>query len=95
MMSGPHGGAEPPAILIAWCSATNSWRATAVLSADGEPIRLNGPTNAHGATPMDALNELATRLLCRLCDSEAPATLIAIEQLPEATGRSRSLVVVG
>lgn len=83
MMSGPQGSDHPPAILLARCGPKGAWRATAIMSADGEPIHVNGPSNAHAATPAAALQELLTGCFSALGEAERAATLVSIAQLAD------------
>lgn len=78
-MSGPHGTAHPPAILINWDDARGSWSATAIV-AEG-PIELRGKSTALGSNPASALQQLLEKRFCAMADAMFPATLVAIDHL--------------
>ena len=77
-MSGPHGGAEPPAILLVYSDSSGGWVATAVMAMD--PIKVEGPSSSCGRLPSDALQALLEKKFCALTDADCPATLVSIEQ---------------
>ena len=75
-MSGPHGTAEPPSILIAWSDELGQWRATAVLADFADQVE--GQTSSLGRHPADALQALLERRFGCLCDSACPPTLLDV-----------------
>lgn len=77
MISGPHGTAMPPAILIAYHPADQRWHAMAVLAEDR--MDFVGSSTSSGRHPVDALQSLFEKRFCALSDSDFPATLISIE----------------
>lgn len=77
MMSGPHGTAEPLAIVIAWSDAHGAWRATAVLADQAGLIE--GASTSSGRHPADALQALLERRFSILTDADCPATLVSIK----------------
>lgn len=75
-MSGPHGAADAPAILIAWSPKLRAWLATAILA--DQPLAIDGPSTSEGRHPADALQALLERRFAILTDAECPPTLVSL-----------------
>jgi hypothetical protein len=71
---------QPPAIVVEWSAEAGTWIATAVVTNDGEPIAVLGPSSARATSPSVALDELLGRRFGFVGEVACAPTIIAIDR---------------